>query len=411
LPTLAPSVFAAVAPETLEFTPAGSPVDSTFAEEQPSFWSGEEWMRTPFGEGLITSREQWRHGSHHRADLLIDYNRVDPFRLGVGGQLQAEDPMAPRLGGRIEYAFGRERVLYGVQIEQPIAPPGRIVVGVSAVRRTDHLDLQQVDDTENTLRVLLARYDDRDYFEREGFGGYLAWRIPDFSTVSVHLRRDEFRSLSIDSGATSLLHRGRPWRVNPSIDDGETRSVLVRLERAARADPHRHGGLYHWLEVEWADQGLGGDFQYVRALADVRSVMRLTPATTFNLRLVAGHTASGTLPRQKIFVAGGINGLRAHDLDEFRGEQLALAQGEYAIGLWRMRRGSIRAGLDALAFVDAGTAWTDPDHRWNIGDRHFATDAGVGLAAAEDRLRIYVARDLQRSKADFVVSVRLQRPF
>ena len=53
-------------------------------------------------------------------------------------------------------AFGRERALYGVQIEQPLAPPGRLAIGVSMARRTDHGELQQVDDFENSLALLFG---------------------------------------------------------------------------------------------------------------------------------------------------------------------------------------------------------------------------------------------------------------
>ncbi|MBI3539712.1 MAG: BamA/TamA family outer membrane protein [Candidatus Eisenbacteria bacterium] len=407
-PAAGAALLAAAAPETLEFTPKERDTGAVFARG-PAV-EDEEWMRAPFGEGLLTTREQWS-GDRRRTELLVDYNRVDRLRLGVSGQMQVANAMAPRLGGRIEYAFGRERLLYGLQLEQPIAPPGRVAVGVSVVRRTDHLDLHQVDDAENTLALLLGHYDDRDYFEREGIGGYLTWRVPDFSTVSVHLRRDQYRSLPLDPRTRSWFHRSRPWRDNPAIDDGETRTLSLRLEHAARPGRHRHAGLYHWLDVEWADHGLGGDFQYVRMLGDVRSVMRLSPATTLNLRLVAGHTASGTLPRQKAFVTGGVDGLRAHPFDAFRGDQIALTQAEYSIGLWRRRHGSLRGGIAAIAFLDAGTAWSDPAHRWNLGDRHIATDGGVGLATAEDRLRVYLARDLQRSDGGIVLTVRFHRPF
>ena len=60
-----------------------------------------------------------------------------------------------------------------MQLEQPLLPPARLALGVSAVRRTDHSELQQVDDAENSLALLFARQDYRDYFEREGFGAYL----------------------------------------------------------------------------------------------------------------------------------------------------------------------------------------------------------------------------------------------
>jgi hypothetical protein len=405
------SAPAAAAPETLEFVPVWTDEEAAITDAEPAR-DETEWLRAPFGDALITDREQWRTGGRaHRARLLLDYNRVDLTRLGLQGQLQSPEGMAPRLGARLEYAFGRERLLYGFQIEQPIVPPGRIAVGVSMVRRTDHNELQQVDDAENTLALLLSRFDYRDYFEREGFGAYLAWRVPDFSTVSIHVRRDEYRSLPLDPGTDSWFHHSRPLRDNPAIDPGEARSVALRLERATRARGPARAGLYHWAQLEWADHGLGGDFEYARFLGDLRSVLRLSPAATLMLRFAAGHTAGGTLPAQKEFVVGGVDGLRAHAFSEYRGDQMVLAQAEYSVGIWRLRHGSVEGGLDVLAFVDAGRAWRDPRNRFSLGPRHIDVDGGFGLATAADRLRVYVARDLQRPGADVVVSVRLHRPF
>ena len=373
-----------------------------------------EWLRAPMGDHLLDHPDPWtanhpRHGQD--LGMTVDYNRVDQLRYGVHYQAQRPQTMYPRIGARFEYATGRDRTLYGVQLEQPLLPTARFVFGVSMVRRTDHPELQQVDDVENSLAMLLARTDYRDYFEREGGGVYLSWRVPDFSTVSVHARRDQFRSLEVNTGVRSWWRTDRPLRPNPAIDEGETHSVLVRLERLARHTAGNRAGLYHWIEVERAGGELGGDFSYLRALADVRSVLRLTPATTLALRAVAGTTTDGTLPQQKRFALGGVDGLRGHPMGAFEGEQLALAQAEYTIGLWALRGEGFEAGLHAIAFVDAGMAWDQPRSRWDIEHQHFKTDGGFGLATSEDDIRVYVARDLADPDSKFTWSLRLQRPF
>jgi hypothetical protein len=401
-------------PDSLEFAPALPEDDLDLPEDEPDRASeADTWVRAPFGEGLITDRELWRaRGAHfYTGQLMLDYNRVDRARLGIGHQFQVREPMAPRLGARLEYSFGRERWLYGFQIEQPLARPGRLALGASLVRRTDHNELQQVDDVENTLAMLLWRYDYRDYFERDGLGAYLSWSVPDFSTVSVHLRRDAYRSLPLDSSATSWFSRSRPLRDNPAVDDGESHSVVVRFQRVAHATRHAHAGLYHWLEVERAGRGLGGDFDYTRIFGDLRSVIRLSPAGTLMLRVAGGRTASGTLPAQKEFPIGGTDVLRAHAFGAFRGDQLALAQAEYTIGLWRLRTRGFEGGLHAITFVDAGSAWFDPHHRWDLSRQHVAVDGGFGLATGEEGLRLYVAKNLQDTKSDLVMSLRLHRPF
>lgn len=408
-----PATAAEGVPDTLDFL--SRPYDSFDNLEPAPAVEDEnhEWMRAPIGDGLLTDRDQWRARPGKRFNnvtLTGDYNRADRLRLGLGYQLQVPEPMAPRLGGRIEYAFGRDRTLYGFQLEQPVVRPGRISIGASLVRRTDHHELHQVPDAENTAALLFARQDYRDYWEREGLGMYVAWRVPDFSNVSIHLRRDEYRTLA-DRGAYSWFRRGRLLRPNPPIDDGETHTVALRLERVAHTTRYTRAGHYHWVEAEWAGRGLGGDFTYTRLLGDVRGVVRLSPATTLMLRAVAGHTPSGVLPAQKAFPLGGVDGLRAHAFSQYRGDQLMLLQAEYVIGLWKLRTGAFEGGIHAIAFVDAGRAWSDPRHRWSVHEQAIEVDGGIGLAAAEDKLRIYFAKDLRRTGSEFVTSVRLQRPF
>jgi hypothetical protein len=403
------------APGTLEFTPVPgeSPPGGT-APPRHLRPSPPEWLGTPFGERLLTEPDGWRL-RHRRGGFRVDpvgeYNRVDGVRLGIAAETQDPGSMLPRVGGRIEYALGRERATYGVQIEQPLLPRARLGIGVTAVRRTDHADLQLVDDLENSLALLFARQDYRDYFEREGVGAYLAWRTPGVSTASVHLRRDTYRSLALRPGTPSWFERDHRLRDNPAVAEGEARAVLLRLERQPRLDRRAAAGLYHWIEVERAGAGLGGDFAYTRGLADVRSVLRLTPGTTLVLRAVGGTATAGTLPPQKRFALGGVDGLRAHALGRFRGDQLLLGQAECTVALPCPGREPPRTAAHAIVFVDAGDAWTGHEHAWDPAGRPIKLDGGVGLTTAEDNMRVYVARNLQQARASAVVGLRLQRPF
>jgi len=368
------------------------------------------WRSTPFGERLLTDPEQWRAESPHRQRLqpLFDYNRVDPARIGLQWETQSADPRLPRLGARCEYATARDRWLYGVQLEQPLFGRGALALGLSMVRRTYHNDLQHVEDTENALALLFGRQDYRDYFEREGYGAYLAWRLPDHSTASVHLRRDDYRSLPLWGSTRSWMLTDRPLRDNPPIAEGQIHAALLRFERVAHRTQRTRAGFYHWIEAERAGGSLGGFASYTRLLGDVRSVLRLSPATTLTLRGVAGHTADGDLPPQKQFVAGGVDGLRAHAVDEYRGDQILLGQAEYDVGLWQLRSSAFEGGLHALAFLDTGRAWRGA---FDPSGQHMAADGGFGVGTSEDNMRVYFAKNLQKPRSAFVVSLRLQRPF
>lgn len=409
------------APDSVAYTPAIQFFDSTGHEPlvtsppvQLDYETEPQLLRAPMGDHLLDSPDAWFNAHHQRDedfDVVLDYNRVDQLRFGAHYQMQRPRTMYPRLGARYEYSTGRDRGLYGLQIEQPLLPTARFVFGFSMVRRTDHPELQQVDDVENSLAMLLARTDYRDYFEREGGGIYLSWRVPDFSTVSLHARRDQYRSLSVNDGVRSWFNMDRPLRPNPAIDEGETHSVLLRLERMAQRSSSTRAGFYHWIELDRAGGQLGGDFTYLRALADVRSVVRLSPASSLSLRVVGGTCADGALPAQKIFGVGGVDGLRAHPLNTFQGNQAALGQAEYTLGLWALRGEGFEAGLHAIVFVDTGTAWDNAGNRWDVQHQHFATDGGLGLATSEDDLRLYVARDLSDPNSPLTWSLRLQRPF
>ena len=414
-------ILRSVDDDSLSYMPSIQFFDSTGHEPlvvsppvKLNFQTETEWLAAPMGDHLLDHPEAWDYDHPRRAedvDAVIDYNRVDLLRYGVHYQAQRPRTMYPRLGARFEYATGRKRTLYGVQLEQPLLPTARFVLGVSMLRRTDHSELQQVDDVENSLALLLARTDYRDYYEREGGGVYLSWRVPDFSTVSVHARRDQYRSLDVNHDVRSWSRLGRPLRPNPAIDDGETHSVLVRLERLAQRSNSTRAGLYHGIELERAGGQLGGDFSYLRVLGDVRSVLRLTPASSLSLRVAAGTCTDGALPPQRRFGLGGVDGLRAHSLNAFQGSQLAAAQAEYTLGLWALRGAGFEAGLHAIAFLDTGTAWDNSGNRWDVAHQHFATDGGFGVATSEDDLRLYVARGLSDRDSKLTWSLRLQRPF
>lgn len=423
--TLLPTLIAALLlASAAGFARADSPSDSSSAAIAPANplepggdreWDHERsgsWPDTRDEDDLLSDSEPWRAVERRDQDfgVLFDYNRVDPLRLGFAWGLHGLDPRTPRIGARLERAFGRNRTLYGAQIEQPVVPHGAVALGASMTRRTDHKDLQQSGDLENSLTLLFSRADQRDYFEREGAGAYAVVRLPGVSAVSVHIRSDRYRSLPERDGVRSWAHQYRSLRANPAIDDGEAHTWKIRLDHPTHLRRRARAGLYHWIELERAGHGMGGDFAYTRALADIRSVVRLSPASTLSLRAVGGHTIDGDLPRQKEFTLGGPDGLRAHPVDAYVGNRVALGQAEYDVGMgWD--RGRLETDLHALAFVDAGRAWNSTAGSWDAARQKFSVDGGFGIATSENALRVYFAKDLQNLSRDFTINVRLQRPF
>jgi hypothetical protein len=403
--------------DTLDFSPPvwddSSGAEPRIEDDDAIAWEGDGIRpRTPFGDRILTDPEEWIRRGRGVANLSLPltYNRVDQLAFSIAYEMQASWTHWPRVGARLGYSPGRRGPLYGLEVEQPLTR--HIAIGGSVVRLTDHNELHQVGDFENSLAFLLGRQDYRDYFGRQGYGGHVSARLGGVTTLGVHARNDRYRSLVARLGTQSLFHRSRSLRPNPPIEEGEAHRLLVRLERLAHRPLGAPAGLYHWIEFERAGHGWGGDFRYQRLLADARSVIRLSPAMTLAVRLVAGSHRSGDLPPQREFTAGGVDGLRGHSFQAFRGNQLAMVQGETMLGLWRLRRaGWFEGGLHAIAFLDAGRAWDNPDRHWDPLGQHFAVDGGFGLATAEDNLRVYFAKNLRDSDSDFVISARLRRPF
>jgi len=430
---VAPLVFAAGwhaapawaqdAPDTLQFRlPEDTPDTLQFEPVPPTDdWNGPElevetrersersWLQDPFHHSLLSHNRHVIYNDHGFSDFdgVLEYNRVDEVRLGFTTQAQGPWDYAPRFATEVSYTTGRKYWLYDVQLEQPLDRSNIFGIGAFMYRATDHLDLNQVNDFENSLALLFGKHDYRDYFERVGVDAYAAFRWPGVTTMSAHFRDDRYRTLpTID--VQSWVHNNRALRPNPAIDDGDIQAVAVRLERHAS----RTGGLYHWVEFETAGHGLGGDFEYQRGLADLRTVVRVSPGMRLTLRGVGGSALNGDLPAQREFTVGGVDGLRAHSFAEFRGDQVALGQAEYTIGFGEWRKGGIEVGgIHAMFFLDAGHAWTNPTNDWDPAHQKFAVDGGFGIGTDEDDLRIYFARNLQSPDSDFVISARLQRPF
>src|SRR5262249_35627913 len=191
---------------------SGSVAHAIDHEDRSEAGNDIRWLEPPFRNPLTGTPENWpiRHPFHDsKLGIALDYNRVDELRPGFTWQVQGGSNLSPRLGLRLEYTTARGEWLYGAQLEQPLDPGNHLAVGFSLYRRTEHSELQQFTDLENSLALLFARQDFRDYFEREGFDGYLALRWTGITTFSVHSRNDIFRSLITYPRTSSWFHQDR----------------------------------------------------------------------------------------------------------------------------------------------------------------------------------------------------------
>ena len=146
----------------------------------------------------------------------------------------------------------------------------------------------------------------------------------------------------------TFFNRDESSRPNPPIDEGQMASLLFRLEASTLATPpHRVGTTRRDPErsivevepgrtfdatlrtvntLEVADQGLGGDFDFVRLVSDSAGVLRMGDSQTVKVRFrAAGKLGGDALPLQKAEALGGWTALRGYGFKEFRERRLLAA--------------------------------------------------------------------------------------
>lgn len=274
----------------------------------------------------------FERGSH-----LFRYNRVEGPFLGVGARLLPSDPQRQpwQVYGTAGWAFAEStaRGEVGLLWGEPVARAGAGVsdfgFGLSAYRRL--IDIQPFRPTYDwewiyTFPALLFGSDERDYYDATGvelFGsvrhgrwdGRLGARYERHDSVTVNTSRylfgtaDEFGPLAgIEPGNQVAVEGSAGYSLGPGAF-GMGRSLVFRLSGEA--------GL--------------GDFRYQRLWALSSARYQLGPITAA-ARIDGGHSW-GSVPPQRLFRFGSLEGLRGYESNEFGGSTALLARGRVTVGL------------------------------------------------------------------------------
>ncbi len=334
--------------------------------------------------------EEARLGAVYR----LRYNRADGPAILAGLAVHDELQRRPLLEAVFGYAFSRERGLGSAEGNLPLGRRHRVLLGGSLYRRTATKDAWIVGEAENTIFALLARTDDRDHYEAEGFEAHVQWRPGSDVGLSAGGVVETQRPLRTRTRVALTGHDDR-FRENPAIDRGDDGLVWGEGRIGPEAIPAR-GGSRVVVRYERSGDPIDRDFDYARIRIQGNWRQRVGRGQTARLRVIVGSTRSGSLPLQRVWDLGGIGTLRGTPFKRFHGDQLFLANAEWAL--------RARKNLDAFAFLDWGAAWFGRD-RWN--DARPTLDGGVGLRVGEGPLAVTLARNLQRSDAPFLVGVRL----
>ena len=199
------------------------------------------------------------------------------------------------------------------------------------------------------------------------------------------------------------------------------RSLILNVNfdsRDDRSSPYR-GWLINFHN-EVSNEDLGGDFNFKRAIFDIRRYQPLSRYESFNFRVRVG-TSSDILPFQKIFYLGGIGTLRGYDYKEFFGNRLFLANFEYRFDPERILIGPpswfLDDSFDIILFSDYGLAWySEPDANMTkifsgIKMKDFKTSIGFGLGEKDDHLRVNFAWRTDTKEKKMSVYLRLRQTF
>jgi outer membrane protein assembly factor BamA len=161
-------------------------------------------------------------------------------------------------------------------------------------------------------------------------------------------------------------------------------------------------------EVELTNPDLASDFDYRRAVVDVRRYQPLNQYVNFDTRVRVGNS-EGTLPIQKRFYLGGPSSLPGFGLKSFSGQEFALLNtelrfhDEYHRGHWFM------FDLSLFIFADIGMA-TDQS-LVDLESNEWANDVGVGVSTDEGNVRLQVAKRTDTSDDPYTFMLRIARPF
>lgn len=328
-------------------------------------------------------------------DLPVRYNRVEGFYIGLErGPLELDSRRAARLFGEVGYAFGLEDIRYAAGLDLRVTPRGPYAAKVGGLYRQSTVteDRWKIDPVENALGAFFARHEAYDYYEAEGWTVYGEMQLAQYGRAQAGFRSETHRALD----------RTRTWgvfgdagdaRFNPLASEGEVKALLGAVEwgrvRGLTSLPR---GAALRLEAE-VGQGVGGDYDFTRLVADGRLYLPLSSQGSLSLRLRGGTAYGDRVPFQKGFTVGGLGSARAYPQNAFGGRRMLAASAEVALAnpdvlddLFDELFGDLQLfGFSDFAWTGAG-AFAVAD---GVGD------VGLGLGLDERRVRLELAFPLR----------------
>ncbi|HEX7091451.1 MAG TPA: polymer-forming cytoskeletal protein [Longimicrobiales bacterium] len=272
-----------------------------------------------------------------------NYNRVEGLPVSLGPQIETggSNPLRVEALAILRTEGDRpldgERVGYSVRAEQFLGGRREVRLGFGVRSVVSPIETWQLSDLEASLATLLLHSDQRDYFERTGWGAYARF-TPRHLPLDVTLEyRDEDHGVAA-AGDPWTLFGDDPWRPQPLVAEGRLRSLVgeATLDLRDGGEDEPQSG---WYASAVVNRGLGGDLRlpesfvtiggdeigtippqpvdegFTTALLDLRRYNRVGRFASLDFRVVLGGSITeSALPPQFQHALGGPGSLPGYAL-------------------------------------------------------------------------------------------------
>lgn len=393
---------------------------SLFGEDKKHFRSDFNWptrpsfqvfQTTPAGDLFLNCCGEFDENS-----FVFSYNRVDGVFLGVKKPRETyRRHGAIQIYGGAGVGLESTQFQYHAVIERSFFPiSGQFSIGAEFYDVTFSEDQWIIPTWENTLGAILIREDFRDYYRREGLGGYISQNFTRNATLKIGYYEERHRDRPNETN-WSIFGGGKKFRLNPPVDSLKLKGLYGSFQIDTRGRGRRsRQGWFLSAEGEYFTNDFNGDTDFQRYIFEIRRYQPVSRGENLNMRVRVGESV-GEIPVQKLFDLGGISSLRAFDYKAFTGDRLLLGNLEYEINWDRLDWSPdipLISEFDVILFADAGLAWFKDDKEFNkLVTKDFFADVGVAIATHDGSFRVNFARRTDRAKDALAVTFRIAKPF
>jgi hypothetical protein len=272
-----------------------------------------------------------------QSDFLLttgkSYNRVEGLPIAFGPRIRTEGANPFRLEALAVYRtesgakLDPDEMGYFVRADKYLGGSGAFRVGAQLYSVIDPIEEWQLTDLETGLSTFVLHRDQRDHFERSGWGLTAGWQPVELPVVMSLESRWESHASRATGAPWSLFRNADPWRAQPLVGEGDIRSIVAQATLDTRVNNWNPAG--GWLVSARFENAFHVDLaspavvpfdpdadvvlpeapeysRVVHGLIDARSYHRINPGSRLNLRVVAGGSLNGDpLPPQWQHALGG----------------------------------------------------------------------------------------------------------